>query len=74
MERRKARERKELMLGMLGAVALLIGMFQGLHWLDDWLSAEPVRWLIAAALVAGWVWLWLVIGLCSAFLAALLAR
>ena len=74
MERRKARERKELMLGMLGAVALLIGVFQGAHWLDDWLSAEPVRWLIAAALVAGWIWLWLVIGLCSALLAAVLAR
>ena len=59
---------------MLGAVALLVGMFQGLHWLADWLSAEPWRWLLAAALIAGWIWLWVVVGLCSALLAAVLAR
>ena len=49
-------------------------MFWGLHGLADWLSAEPLRWLIAVALVAGWIYLWAVVGLCSALLAALRTR
>ena len=58
---------------MLGAIALLIGMFWGLHGLTDWLSAEPLRKLIAVALVTGGICIWTVVGLCSALFAALRA-
>ena len=66
--------RNEIIAGWLGAVALLIGMFWGLHWLADWLSAEPWRWLAALALIVTVICVWAVIGLIGSLLGALLGR
>ena len=77
MRRRGKVKRIEVLagaVGVAGAVGLCLGLFWGLHRLADWLSDDPVRWLIAAILVAGWIGVWAVIGLVGSLLTALLAR
>ena len=74
MRRWSTAERIGLMAGMLGAGGLCLGAFWGAHRAVDWLSDDPVRWLIAAALIAGGICAWAVIGLVGALLTALLAR
>ena len=74
MRRRRKAKRVEVLAGAAGAVGLYLGLFWGLHRLGDWLSDDPVRWLIAAVLVAGWISVLAVIGLASSLLTALLAR
>ena len=77
MRRRRRVKRVEVLAGAAGAagaVGLYLGLFWALHRLADWLSDDPVRWLIAAALVVGWIGVWAVIGLAGSLLTALLAR
>ena len=74
MRRRRKVDRVEVLAGVAGAVGLYLGLFWGLHRLADWLSDDPIRWLIAAVLVAGWIGVWAVIGLVGSLLTALLAR
>lgn len=74
MRRRRRVKRAEVLAGAAGAVGLCFGLLWGLHRLGDWLSDDPVRWLIAAVLVAGWIGVWAVIGLAGSLLTALLAR
>ena len=77
MRRRRKVDRVEVLAGVAGvagAVGLYLGLFWGLHRLADWLSDDPARWLIAAALVVGWIGVWAVIGLAASLLTALLAR
>ena len=74
MRRRRKVKRVEVLAGAAGAVGLYLGLLWGLHRLGDWLSDDPVRWLIAAVLVAGWISVLAVIGLASSLLTALLAR
>ena len=72
--RRQERERGDLLFGLLGAVVLFLGMLWGIHWLSEWLSEDPIRWLIAAALAVGWICVCAVIGLVGTLLTALLGR
>ena len=72
--RRPATVRIDVVLGALGAAGLYAGLFWGLHRLADWLSDDPARWLIAAALIAGWIGVWAVIGLLGTLLTALTSR
>ena len=67
-------DRIGIIIGWLGAAGLCAGLFWGLHRLADWLSADPARWLIAAALIAGYIGVWAVIGLIGTLLTALISR
>ena len=74
MRRRRTMNRIEVLAGAAGAVGLYLGMFWGAHRLADWTSDDPVRLLVAVVLAAGWICVWVVIGLASSLLTALLTR
>ena len=72
--RSQERERGDLLSGLLGAVVLFVGVQWEIHRLSEWLSEDPIRWFIAAALADGWICAWAVIGLVGTLLTALLGR
>ena len=59
---------------IFGTGGLAVLYFAAMHWFADWLSNDPIRWLVAASLVVGWICAWAVIGLAGSLLTALLAR